>query len=371
MDRFRELVKKAKLDSKKEFIKFATGVYGVDECIFEHILDIPVIGLYEEISEFIIPLSTKSKDELLDILEEYIKEKIGNNNSCFIYLNEMEIVFTQEEIEEWQKELYSDEAKHNYDAIIVYNETKLRKKYKELIKNNSNGDISNSQEDVDKIFTEYVKGIITYEICNLNADYLIKSEQNLKNSDLDYMEERRILIDILKQIVNIYEKGLSVEECLYNVLKGKINYTKWNNKQIILLYILFIDELTEWVLFGAYDYVKENKLKNHSIKVFGTDNILSNEDLNEKLCKYLSNSEEKNLSKKQIEMIKMLGLSIINDTHKEEISEVFLNNIHEDKKDNAKYSLKLIDEKNNIFKKIFSKVLNFFRNYKSNIRSWE
>lgn len=368
MDRFKELVEKAKLDSKKEFLKFVTGVYRVDKCVFEHIWDIPVIGLYEETTEFIMPLSSKNKDELLDVLEEYIKEKIGNNNSCFIYLNEMENVFTQEEIEEWQKELYSGEVKQNYDAIIVYNEAKLRKKYKDLIQTNSKANISKSQEDLDRIFTDYVKGIITYEICYLNANYLIKS------SDADYIEENKILIDILRQIVDNYKNGLTVEECLYSVItsrKEKLKYSNLKDKEILLLYILFADELTEWVLFGAYDYVRENKLKKLIIKVLGTDNISPNEELNEKLCKYLSDLDEKVLSKKQIEMIEMLGFSMTNETHKEENSELLFKNIQEDKKSNSNYSLKVIDEKNNIIKKFFNKVLSFFRKYKSNIKSWE
>lgn len=362
MNRIKELIEKAKLDSKKEFIKFTTEIYKINECVFEHIWDMPVVGLHDDNREFLISLS-RNNDELLNKIEEYIKVKIGNNNSCFIYLNEINNIFAQEKNKEWQKELFSG---LNYDAFIVYNEPKLRKEYKALIQNNSKRDIPKSQEYLDKLFTDYVKGIITYEICFLNANYLIKNNQQLRD-ETDYIEESKILINILKQIVNIYENGFTIEECLYKVMisrKEKLKYNRVNNKEILLLYILFTEELTEWLLFGAYDFDRENILKKVIAKIVGIDEIVSNEKLNEKLCRYIATLDEKTLSKKQIEMIEILGFSINKDTN----LEIFEKEI-ENKKSDTNCSLKVIEEKNSLIKKFFSKILSFFIKNKSNMKA--
>lgn len=364
MDIFKELIENAKLDSKKEFLKFTTEVYGVDKCVFEHISDIPIFGLYGETTEFFRTLSNRRNGELLKIIEEYIKEKISNDTSCFIYLHEINNVLKQEEIEEWEKSLFNGESIKNYDAVIVYNGPKLREEYESLIQKNSKRDIPKKQEDLEKIFTEYVKGIITYEICHLNANYLIKNKQQLIAYKADYVEESKILINILKQMINNYDNGFTVEECLYRVMasiKEKLKCSNVNNKKILLLYILFTNELTEWLLFGAYDFEKENKLKKLIIEILGTDLILTNEKLNEKLSKYLSNLGEKSLSKKQIEMLEMLGFSVTKDTN---LGVLFEEKVENKKSDTISF-LKVIDENESILKKFFSKVLSFFRRSKS------
>jgi len=364
MDRLKELIENAKSDSKKEFIKFTTEVYGVDECVFEHICDIPIFGVFGETAEFITSLSTRRNGELLNIIEEYIKGTMGNDNSCFIYLNEINNILAQEEIEEWEKTLFKGKSIKNYDAFIVYNEPKLREEYESLIQKNSKRDIPKSQEDLEKTFTEYVKGIITYEICLLNANYLIKNKQQLRAYKKDYVEGSKILINILKQMINNYKNGFTIEECLYRVMasgKEKLKGCNINNKKILLLYILFTNELTEWLLFGAYDFEKENKLKKVSMEILGTDLNLTNENLKEKIFKYLSTQEETVLSKKQIEMIEILGLSVTKDTN----FGVMPEEKAENKKSDTISFLKVIDENESILKKFFSKILSFFRRSKS------
>ena len=136
-DKFDELIERAKQGSKDDFLRFVTGIYGVDECVFDHMWEVPVIAPWDGDSLVTMPLSTKTEDEILDIVDEFIANELEDADGCFISLDKMAVEFTDEELEEWQKKLDSGELKLDYNAIIVYNESEVQKQYKELIKTNS------------------------------------------------------------------------------------------------------------------------------------------------------------------------------------------------------------------------------------------
>ncbi len=359
-DKFNELLEKSKQDSKNDFLRFVTGIYNVDECVFDHIWEVPIIAPYEGDALITTSLSTKTEDELLDIVDEFIAAELGDEDGCFISLSKMESLFSDEELEEWKKKLDNGEINLDYNAIIVYNESQLQKQYKELIKANSVNANPKTQEEIDQIFVDYLKGVITHERCHLNANYLVieldkfvnegteeieiatsevngvsltdKEESDIITADTDtaiinkYNAERNeVFIDTLRQMMNNYQEGDSVEDCLYKIIKdrnGKSQYEAFDDKEVLAMYTLFADELTEWATFGAYDFVRENKLQKMITKVCGTDMPISSYKLKKKVEEYATSLEEGVLSDKQIEMIEMLGFTISRKIDKTDMKEV-------------------------------------------------
>ena len=349
-DKFNEIIERSKQGSKEDFLRFVTGIYGIDEHIFEHIWDVPVIAPSEGDTLVTTSLSTKTEDELLGIVNKFISEELGQEDGCFISLDKIAVKFTAEELEEWKKKLDNGEANINYNAIIVYNETELQKKYNELIKANSAN--KKTRTEIDKIFYNYVKGVITHERCHLNAnclvteirpheviseeingaeissleqdDYFMKKENNRGNLK-DYSNRNEVLIDTLSQIMNNYQEGDTIEDCLYRIIekrKGKSQYMHLDDREVLTMYTLFPDELTRWATFGAYDFIRENKLQKMLFDVCGTDMLLQPCQFNKKVEEYVATLEEDILSEKQVKMLGMLGFSIRKKIYKDAIKEV-------------------------------------------------
>lgn len=116
--------------------------------------------------------------------------------------------------------------------------------------------------------------------------------------------------------MNNYQDGDTVEDCLYKIIEqrnGKSQYDILDDREVLAMYILFPDELTKWATFGAYDFVRENKLQKKIMEVCGTDEPLPTNKLIKKIGEYTSSLEEGTLSDKQLKMLEMLG---INNTRK-------------------------------------------------------
>lgn len=348
----KRLIEKAKQGSKEDFLRFVTGIYGVNECVFEHIWDVPVIAPWDGDTLVTTPLSTKTEDEILDMVDEVIDNELGNADGCFISLNKMASEFTNAELKEWQEKLDSGELKLDYHSIIVYNESKLQKEYKELLKENSAKAQPKTPEEVDQIFVDYVKGVITHERCHLNASYYVTevidnefvseeingAEISFREFDdiitgkrdtganLDgYQERNEVLVDTLSHMMNNYQKGDKIEDCLFRIIedrKGKTQYADLNDREVLTMYTLFPEELTEWATFGAYDFIRENKLQKMIIDVCGTDKNLRYNQLKKKVEEYVTTLEEGILSDKQTKMLEMLGYSINRKIDKEDMKEV-------------------------------------------------
>lgn len=348
-EKFNELIEKAKQESKEDFLRFVIGIYGVDKCVFDHLWDVPVIAPWDGDALITTSLSTKSKDELLDIVDEFIANELKDADGCFISLAKMAVEFTDEELEEWQKKLDSGELKLAYNAIIVYNESELQKQYRELIKANSTKAKPKTQEELDKIFVDYVKGVITHERCHLNANYLVTEVRNnefvseeMNGSEIssweqddlltgkgnsrvdqaDYSDRNEVLVDTLSQMMNNYQEDDSIEDCLFRIIenrKGKSQYKDLDDREVLTMYTLFPNELTEWATFGGYDFIRENKLKKMIVDVCDTEKPLQPGQLKRKVEKYVATLEEGTLSSKQEEMLKMLGFSIRRKIDKEDV----------------------------------------------------
>lgn len=357
-DKFDKLIEKAKQDSKEDFLRFVTGIYGVDKCVFDHIWDVPVIAPWDGDTLITTALSTKTEDELLEILDEFIADELADEDGCFISLDKLKGEFTEEELEEWQNKSVGE--KLNYNAIIVYNTSQLQKLYKELIKENSAKLEPKTQEELDQSFVDYVKGVITHERCHLNANYLVTEvdkymEKGVEKAELIFSEvngasltdieqddiitserdsaiiykynreRNEVLVDTLRQMMNNYQVGDSVEDCLLRIIKereGKSQYKDIDDSEVLTMYVLFTEELTEWATFGAYDFMRENKLQKMIKIVCGTDVPLQPAYFKKKVEEYVSSLEEGSLSFKQIEMLEMLGFSISRKIDTEDMKEV-------------------------------------------------
>ena len=350
-DKFDELIERAKQGSKDDFLRFVTNIYGVDECVFDHMWEVPVIASLDVGSLVTTSLSTKTEDEILDIVDEFIANELEDADACVISLDKMAVEFTDGELEEWQEKLDSGELKLDYNAIIVYNESKLQKQYKELIKANSTKAKLKTQEELDQIFVDYVKGVITHKRCHLNANYLVT-----RVNQADYSDRDEVLVDTLRQMMNNYQEGDSIEDCLFKIMKdrdGKSQYTGLDDREVLTIYTLFPKELTEWAIFGAYDFIRENKLQKMIMDVCGTDTPLKPSQLKKKVEEYVTTLEDGTLSDKQTEMLEMLGFS----TSRKIDNKIFENNYDTE---NINY-LEVTDNKPNFIKRIFNKILSFFK----------
>lgn len=392
-DKFDELIERANQGSKDDFLRFVTGIYGVDECIFDHVWEVPVIASYAGDTLITMQFPYKTGNELLGIIDDCIDDELGNEEGCFISLDKMQDRFyTDEEFEEWTKKLDPNVVKAydglepkkrdfelmkkyddfrnsefgkwykrlGYNSIIVYNESELQKQYKELVQENSVIANPKTQEELDQIFVDHVKGVITHERCHLNANYLVievdrymdegiekaeftssevngasltnREQSNIITSKEDteiinkYNEERNeVLVDTLGQMMNNYQEGDSIEDCLFKIIenrKGKSQYKKLDDREVLTMYTLFPEELTEWATFGAYDFIRENKLQNMIIDVCGTDMPLEPSQLKKRVEKYVTTLEEGTLSEKQTQMLEMLGVSVNRKIDKEDMKEV-------------------------------------------------
>ena len=389
-NKFDELIERANKGSKDDILKFVTGVYDVDEDLYDYMWKVPVIASYNGDTLITTPLAYKAEDELLDIIDEFIDYELGEDDGCFISLDKMQDRFyTDEEFKKWLENSDQDvtnvydgldpkkrelELKKKYkefvnnefgkwyknlgfNSIIVYSESELQKKYKEL-ENSKNK--TNTQEELYQIFENYVKGVITHERCHLNANYFITEldeyiDEGMKKTELTssevngasltnieqsniitsgedtaiinkYNEERNeVLVDTLSQMMIVYQEGDSIEDCLFKIIKnrdGKSQYTKLDDREVLTMYTLFPEELTEWATFGAYDFIRENKLRKMIIEVCGTDMPLKPELFNKKVREYITTLEDGTLSEKQKEMLEMLEVSISKKIDKEDMKEV-------------------------------------------------
>ena len=164
-------IKKQK--SKEDFLRFVTGIYGVDECVFDHIWEIPVIAPWDGNTLVKTSLSTKTKDELVKMIDGFIGSELGDEYGCFISLSKMRQKFTKAELNEWNEKLNNGELKLDYNAIIVYNEPKFYELYEMFMEQGKDFDEPLSQEDIDNAFVRDIKETITHERCHLNANCLV------------------------------------------------------------------------------------------------------------------------------------------------------------------------------------------------------
>lgn len=335
-ENFEELIDKSKELSKKKFLAFAKGIYDVDETVFEHLWDVPVIPSYKGDSLITTTLSTKDEDDILDILDEVIESKLGKSEAVFIPFDALEFEFEDDEKEEYKSRLNNGEIEENFNAFIAYNESKFKKDLKELFDSNDNKLHKKTEEELHSIFIEYAAKIFTHERCHLNANTLqvilkefdpnmedfekeeleiteeINGAMGSFDSKNDYNNENEVLLETFSDMIFAYKQGDSLEDCLQKVLNDGNLFTDINpnivNKVRISM-VLFTDEIIEWAMFGAYEATRRNVLLEKINSVFGENNeALINTDIIRKTKEYCKSSLDTPLSAKQIQMLETLGI---------------------------------------------------------------
>ena len=278
--------------SKNKFIKFVKDIYGYNEVIFKHIINIPVMSnekIYKE----------KIFDGKENFIDECITEKMNKSEIGYIKFHEFEAKMTLEEIEEWQKLLNINNYEEEYDAIIIYNNKKIQKKYEEFKqKNKEEQDILNSA------FASEIEKKIIYQLCDINFNYY--EEQN--NLKIEYKNINDSLLEILAQMINNHKKQNEIIDCIYEIAYGsqKDSYKYKNNNYLnsLAIFTLFSEQLTKWMLFGAYEENYENKLRNFIAKIVGENCNIEEVDFKSKIQNYI---KDKKISSKQKEILSILG----------------------------------------------------------------
>lgn len=364
MDRFEEIVEQAKESSKQSFLRFVKGIYDVGIDAFDHLWEVPVIPPYKVDSLIETSLSTKTEDEILEELDNFVEGELDDADGCFIYLAKMECDFTDEEIEEYRNKLNNGEINGKQDAVIIYNEMKLKRQFKQLEKENARDKKPHSKEELEKAFIEKITEVINHERCHLNANCLVcegkeesdcgeilngaeissfEEDELIKNNSpldmSDYSDRNEVLLDTLSHMMINYQEGDSVEDCLYKVIEktnGESPYKDLEGYKLVMsIYVLFPEELTKWATFGAYDSienlfledgksydvykVRTNKLRDKIIEVLGSDNPIADNRLKGKITEYCSSLEDGVLTEKQVQMLEMLG---IRDIKKADVKQV-------------------------------------------------
>ena len=335
-ENFEELIDRSKELSKKKFLAFAKGLFDVDETVFEHLWDVPIIPSYKGDSIISTTLSTKDEDDILDILDKVIESALGNSKAAFVSFNSFAEEFEVDEIAEYHSKLNNEEIEENFNAFIVYNESKLKKALKELFEHNNDKLHKKTEEELNSMFIEYAAKIFTHERCHLNANTLevILKEfdpnmEDFEKEELEIIEEingamdsydskndrgheNEVLLETLSDMIFAYEEGNTLEDCLQKVLNDGNLFTdiplNTVNKVRISM-VLFTDEIMEWAMFGAYEPTRRNVLLEKLNSVFGENNdALINTDIIRKTREYCNSMLDTPLSSKQIEMLETLGI---------------------------------------------------------------
>ena len=334
-----EIIEIAKQESKEDFLRFVKGIYDVDENMFDHIWKVPVIEKNNGKSIIETELSTKTKDELSDIIEGVIKHELGKSDGCLISFSRFESEFTKEEINEWREKVDNEEVKSDYNAIIIYDEQKLRKIYTEFLEEKSVNELKVTKEKIKKAFIKCVKDLINHERCHLNANCMteqMKSDGSTELEEINGVEaslididnllskrefnmegnnenRNEVFVDTLNKMMANYQEGDTIEDCLYKVIRnrnGQSQYDKIKDKNVLIMYSLFPNELTYGATFGAYELSRDNVLQRKLAKIFGERGIPQKQSEFDKMVeKYIMKLDEDALSDKQKEMLKMLGIS--------------------------------------------------------------
>ncbi len=337
--RIGDLIEKAKELSKEQFISFTKAIFDVEADTWSHLWEVPIITTYE--GDRIIAetaseeLSDEQLEDLLGEIDECIDEQISDYEAVFItfgdiilHLNETSIETDQELYEKYSKILTQD-----YDSIIVYSESKLEEKYNEIQTEYSNGINQKTQEEIDELFTKQVAKIFTHERCHLNANTMLDSTIDPDNvpiingmqlvDDIEYDNYNEVCIDTLAFIIQYYKPGMDIQDCLYKVIKsrnGETGYSDFDDRLILSLYAIYPKEMTEWMLFEAYDDLHINYVYQKIKEMFPNDVPDPSEGLSKQieLLKGIGNyynkicaNNIKQQDEKTVKLLEMIGVKNI------------------------------------------------------------
>lgn len=324
-----ELIEQAKQMSKEKFLTFAENMYGIDRETWEHLWEVPIVTTYEDEKIFPAELSSLDREEILDALDEYIEEAIGDKEAVFVPYDNIISSLPEEAAQEYETGVSDGSITEEYNAVIIYNEALLKKDFREHVKAGSEANPPRTQEEINKIYLGLVSETFLHERLHLNANALVidNAEPDLlplvngaeSEYDFNYMDYNEVLIDTMAKIMQTYSKGDSVQDCLYRVIEsrgGKSAYKELDDRLVLSLFTLFPDELSKWTLLEAYEEHHDNLLAQKYTEVFGGKTVLRRDEMLKKVGEYFNQTAPTAMTTEQLakrkEMLEMLGVKNIN-----------------------------------------------------------
>ena len=331
-----ELIERAKQMSKEKILAFAEGIYGTDSDAWEHLWQVPVVPTYEDEVIFPVELSSQSREDIQDALDGCVEEQIGDSEAAFIPYDHIIASLSNEGAEEYTQGIQSGNIPQEYDAVIVYNEARLKNEFRAHVENGLNANPPRSQEEINEIFLNLVSEIFTHERMHLNASVLLldNNDQELmplvNGAELEdiysrdfaeYEERNEVLVDTMAKMIQVYASGDTLQDCLYKVINsrgGNSSYEYLDDRLVLSVFTLFPEELSDWMMFGAYGDTHENLLQQKCIEVFGSGGTIKREDMLRKVGEYFSKTIPAGLTEEEIAkrkaMLEMIGVKNINET---------------------------------------------------------
>ena len=323
-----ELIEQAKQMSKEKFLTFAENMYGIDRETWEHLWKVPVVATYEDEEIFPAELSSISRDDLLDVLDECIGEEIGESEAVFVPYENIIASLPEEAAEEYEAGVSDGSIEEEHNAVIIYNEALLKKNFREHVKAGSEANPPRTQEEINKIYLELVTETFLHERLHLNANALVidNAEPDLlplvngaeSEYDFNYMDYNEVLIDTMAKIMQTYSKGDTVQDCLYRVIEsrgGKSAYEELDDRLVLSLFTLFPDDFSKWTLLEAYEEQHDNLLAQKYTEVFGGNAVLRRDEMLRKVGEYFNQTAPTAITTEQLakckEMLEMLGVKNI------------------------------------------------------------
>lgn len=350
----KNMIEEAKEISKEQFIIFTKGIFDIEEDIWNHLWKVPIIASYEGDKILVNSLQEEQLEELLGDIDQCIDNQIGDAEAVFIPFETIKVELEEDNIgtEEEIDEKYANILTQEYDAIIVYNENKLRKIYNSIEKEYIDGPKKKTQDEINQLFKRNVAKIFNHERCHLNANTLICLSEFPNNVTYingvqledeyngDYENYNEVCIDTLAMMMYYYKPGMDIQDCLYKVIEsrnGETRYRDFDDRLVLSLYAIFPEEMTKWTLFEAYDYQHRNIVKEKIKDVFESKVPTKKSELLCQIGLYFNKiHNNQNMiqpqERKSAELLELLGVENI---------KYFLNNNEKEKKDNNKF----IDEK--------------------------
>lgn len=328
-----QLIERAKQMSKEKILAFAEGIYGADRDAWEHLWQVPIVSTYKSEVIFPVELSSESREDIQAALDECVEDQIGDSEATFIPYDHIIASLSDEGAEEYTQGVESGNIPQEYDAVIVYNEARLKNEFREHVQSGLSANPPKSQEEINQIFLNLVSEIFTHERMHLNASVLLLDNNDQELTPLvngaelediysrnfaEYSERNEVLIDTMAKMIQTYTEGDTVEDCLYKVINsrdGNSSYEYLDDRLVLSLFTLFPEELSDWMMFGAYGDNHENLLQQKCTEVFGVEGPIKREDMLHKVGEYFSQTASSCLTEERItrrkEMLEMIGVTNI------------------------------------------------------------
>lgn len=323
--KFNNIVEQAKVTSKERMSSFAKNLYNIDEEMLQHLWDVPIID--KNSVEEVFPENLITDDFLID-LEEAVEDQIGDSDAALIsYEDITEYLIDNQLRDKYQNLVQSGTLNEKSDSFIAYDKIKLRQQYYETYFKALDKGID--EKVCDKLISDYISEVFIHERVHYNVDTLLENDKDgyaivngankiIKDGsreDEEWENRNEVLVDTLAQMMNNYTEGDTIEDCLYKVIekrKGQSSqYNEFDDKDVLSLFVMFPDELTNYAMLGAYGDEYSNTLKKLHEQVFGNGEDLTKDNVLAKAEEYFKSMESSNVSddklKRRKEMLQMLN----------------------------------------------------------------